>query len=205
MEGVDWSPEQPTWVPPNLSFSLDDMRLPWRFDKKFDYIHTRATMYMGCWGDFKNEVVQQAFDNLHPGGWFESQEIGSLVECDDTSLQSDAPLATWARVFYQAGLSMGRPRDAADKMCEWYKEVGFVDVEQRVFKMPIGRWAKCPRLKETGKYWQVCMDDALEGLSLRLFNEAFGWDEAKTKVGRFTSTLLRDKEEMLTRNCFRSC
>ena len=182
VNGVDWAPVQPDWVPHNLYFDTEDMRRPWEFGRSYDYIHTRATIYMGCWEDFKKDVVEQAFDNLRPGGWFESQEIGHLVMCDDGTLPADAPLATWARHLNTAAASQHRPRDVAGQMLEWYKEVGFVDVQQHVFKMPIGKWAADPRLMRAGAMWLLSLRERLEGLSQRIFNETFGWELAHITV-----------------------
>jgi len=43
--GTDISPIQPTWVPPNLKFEIDDAQLEWTFaDNDFDYIHIRCLM-----------------------------------------------------------------------------------------------------------------------------------------------------------------
>lgn len=40
--GVDLSPIQPNWVPPNVRFMVDDVESPWLHPKNhFDYIHSR--------------------------------------------------------------------------------------------------------------------------------------------------------------------
>lgn len=40
--GVDLSPIQPTWVPPNVQFMVDDLESPWlRAPNYYDYIHGR--------------------------------------------------------------------------------------------------------------------------------------------------------------------
>jgi hypothetical protein len=40
--GVDLSPIQPTWVPPNVKFMVDDVESPWLYPQNhFDYIHSR--------------------------------------------------------------------------------------------------------------------------------------------------------------------
>jgi len=37
--GTDISPTQPSWVPPNLSFQIDDAQLDWTFKEEyFDFI-----------------------------------------------------------------------------------------------------------------------------------------------------------------------
>jgi hypothetical protein len=35
---TDLSPIQPTWVPPNLQFLIDDCEADWAFERKFDFI-----------------------------------------------------------------------------------------------------------------------------------------------------------------------
>jgi Methyltransferase domain len=39
--GVDISPSMPTFVPPNVTFQIDDVEEPWTFLSPFDYIHSR--------------------------------------------------------------------------------------------------------------------------------------------------------------------
>jgi SAM-dependent methyltransferase len=43
--GVDLSPIQPSWVPPNVRFLVDDIESPWVYPRNhFDYIHMRNTV-----------------------------------------------------------------------------------------------------------------------------------------------------------------
>lgn len=40
--GVDLSPIQPRWIPPNVSFMVDDIEAKWPFPYEyFDYVHSR--------------------------------------------------------------------------------------------------------------------------------------------------------------------
>jgi hypothetical protein len=40
--GVDLSPIQPLWMPPNVRFMVDDVESPWLHGRdKFDYVHAR--------------------------------------------------------------------------------------------------------------------------------------------------------------------
>lgn len=40
--GTDLSPIQPTWVPPNVKFQIDDAEAEWTWERdSFDYIHIR--------------------------------------------------------------------------------------------------------------------------------------------------------------------
>lgn len=43
--GVDLSPIQPLWLPPNVHFVIDDVESPWLHPANhFDYIHSRHTV-----------------------------------------------------------------------------------------------------------------------------------------------------------------
>ena len=39
--GIDLSPIQPDWVPPNLRFLVDDMEDTWMSGDDFDFVHLR--------------------------------------------------------------------------------------------------------------------------------------------------------------------
>ncbi|KAK5658999.1 hypothetical protein OQA88_1085 [Cercophora sp. LCS_1] len=190
--GTDWSSAQPDWHPSNVRFELGNLRItPWAYaNGSFDYIHTRSTTYVGCWKDFSEEAIHQAFDCLRPGGWFESQEIGRSVNCDDGSVSVDTSLACWARNLDRAASLKGHPRDVAERVVEWYRDPGFVDVHQRVFKMPIGVWAADPALQKVGLCWGMSLGSGLGSLSSRLFHEALRMDYAK--ITEFLSRVRQD-------------
>lgn len=43
--GIDLSPIQPDWLPPNVRFIVDDAESPWLYPRNhFDYIHSRHTV-----------------------------------------------------------------------------------------------------------------------------------------------------------------
>lgn len=56
--GTDLSSIQPTWVPPNVNFQVDDCQLEWTFKTKFDLIHTLCMTE--CIKDW-DHLFQQAF------------------------------------------------------------------------------------------------------------------------------------------------
>jgi SAM-dependent methyltransferase len=57
--GVDLSPIQPGFVPPNVKFEVDDLEEPWTFTNKFDFIYSRTMS-----GSFKNwpRFFEQCFE-----------------------------------------------------------------------------------------------------------------------------------------------
>lgn len=57
--GIDLSPGQPTLIPPNLKFVVDDAEDLWVYHHKFDYIHGR--LMAGCFGDWPH-FFRQAYE-----------------------------------------------------------------------------------------------------------------------------------------------
>ena len=58
--GIDLSPIQPTWVPPNVKFEVDDIEDDWTFpENHFDLIFSKI-MLAGSIGDFR-KYFQQAY------------------------------------------------------------------------------------------------------------------------------------------------
>ena len=44
--GIDLSPIQPAWIPPNLKFIVDDLEDEWTYPPNhFDYVHIRHTLH----------------------------------------------------------------------------------------------------------------------------------------------------------------
>ncbi|RKK75809.1 hypothetical protein BFJ70_g17239 [Fusarium oxysporum] len=178
--GTDLSPIQPAEVPPNVHFYVEDSTDPWDFPQQFDYIHTRATS--GCWAAFETQIAEQAFAALEPGGWFESQEVDGKVCCDDGTLDPNGPLAAWSNDLIVASEKLGRPAILAATLKEVFERVGFVDVQQRIFKMPINGWARDSRLREIGYLWGANILEGLGGFSYQLFNKAFERTSAQIEV-----------------------
>ncbi|WAO97385.1 Hypothetical protein NCS54_01511000 [Fusarium falciforme] len=146
--GVDLSPIQPTFVPPNCRFEVDDINQEWSHpDNHFDFVHIRAMM--GCIPDW-TELFEKAFKHTLPGGWVESVELWGAAKCDDDTLKSDSPLYTWIDIFKSIGSLTGKPFFWDDKMAESIKKAGFINLTGRVIKVPIGTWPKDKTLKQWG-------------------------------------------------------
>lgn len=67
MIGVDISPIQPEFVPPNCRFELDDCCSPWTYPTNyFDLIHVRCMF--GSVADWP-QLYREIYDHLEPGGY----------------------------------------------------------------------------------------------------------------------------------------
>ena len=165
--------------PENVNFLVDDANNEDWGKKKYDYIHTR--MLLGSFEDFR-EIIKRSFDYLEPSGYMESCELYTTLYCDDGTLTEDSPFHEWTRFQDEAAMKIGRPVRIGNKLKRWYEQVGFVDVHEEVFKLPINAWPKDPRFKFLGRFWEQAFLDGLQGFSLALFDRALGWTQNEIEV-----------------------
>lgn len=173
---TDLSPIQPTLVPENLQFFIDDAESDWDWEP-FDLIHARCLS--GSIQDWPR-FYQQCFDHMMPGGRLEIQEHDSLIKSADTKVPPWT--SVWMNTLTKAFDDRGQSINAADKHARWMEEAGFVDIEDRVHQVPIGSWAKDKSLKELGRWHQVQMVDAVEPYTLAIFTDVLGRDVEETQV-----------------------
>ncbi len=181
IDATDLSPIQPTEVPPNVTFIIDDAEEEdWALNESYyDYIHTR--ILMGCFEDFKS-IIRKGFRYTKPGGWMESVDPMMPPFCDDGTMPADWPFKEWSETMEDAAKNANRPLEIANKLKRWYTEVGFVDVQEKVVKIPINSWPRDPRLKLLGKYWAENVLAGLQAFSLALFSRVFGWSKIQIDV-----------------------
>jgi len=127
--GTDISPIQPSWVPPNLRFEIEDATQPWTFaPDTFDFVHMRYLF--GAFTDW-NAAFAEAYKVLKPGGWLESFEASSQFHSDDGSLKEGSPMDQWAKVFTEAGKKFGRSFSVINDNVQLpgIEAAGFVDIK----------------------------------------------------------------------------
>ncbi|KFY01454.1 hypothetical protein O988_02726 [Pseudogymnoascus sp. VKM F-3808] len=174
IEATDLSPIQPSAVPANVQFIIDDAeQADWAIpENHYDFIHTR--ILEGCFTDM-GAVIATAFRHTKPGGYLECQELNAQPHCDDGTMPADWPFALYVDKLQEASLEVGRELDIAPKLRGWFEAAGFVDVQQRVFKAPLGRWPKDPAMKDLGHWWAENMSVGLAAFSLAYFSRVLGW------------------------------
>jgi hypothetical protein len=153
----------------------------WVFTHKFDYIHTRITA--GCWSDMRTQIIAQAFANLEPGGYFEAQELLAHPLSDDDTLLPSSPLAKWMEDIHAASDEADRDIRFAPLIKTWLVEAGFVDVQERVFKVPLGGWPRGRHWKHIGLLWQRNMLNGLSAFSLGLLSRFRGLSKEEIELG----------------------
>lgn len=182
--GTDISPIQPSWVPPNCTFYLDDAQLDWTFEPaSFDFIHIRA-LY-GSISDWPR-LYAQARDALAPGGWIENFELTILLRSDAPHVRDDPQhiFKRWAAVFCEAGDRLDRTLRIGNgyTMHRLLHEAGFEDVTQRYYQVPVGGWSSDPTYRKIGIYNLEFMEQSLEGFALFLLREIMKWTYERVQI-----------------------
>ncbi|TVY83636.1 Secondary metabolism regulator [Lachnellula suecica] len=179
VQGTDLSPIQPTWVPPNLTFIVDDCASTWPENKEYDFVHGRSMS-----GSFENwsTLFAEAFKSLKPGGWLEMQEFDVWFRSEDGELPEDSMITQWQKYLDEASLLFGKRLNVANEFEEKMIGVGFKNVTDDIIKVPIGAWPRDPKLKEQGRWLQAQMLESIEPVSLGYCSRILKWSEAQTRV-----------------------
>jgi len=171
--GTDLSPTQPTWVPPNSKFEIEDFLQPWTFAKdSFDLVHMR--MLFGSVDDWP-KLMGEAFKATKPGGWIESIEAKVPYQSDDNTLPADSKLIQWSLTGMEASEKIGKSFDIATKTKGWIQDAGFVNVKETILPVPVGVWPRDKRMKEIGQANLINMLEGLEGFSMAVYTRILGW------------------------------
>jgi hypothetical protein len=112
----------------------------------------------------------------------ESQDIMHEPCCDDGTMPDDWPYKEWSEYMDEAADQAERPLTVAHLLKQWYIEAGFVDVQERVIKLPINSWPRRRYLKILGKAWAENLLAGLQGFTLALFSRIFGWNKTEIEV-----------------------
>jgi SAM-dependent methyltransferase len=129
--GIDLSPVQPSWVPANIEFQIDDCEDTWTHRSKFDYIHIRSMA--GSIGDW-TKLLRQAYNQLQPGGWIEIQEFEVWIRSDDDSLERAPMIRLWQEQLNVAADTINKPMLVAPLMRSWLLQEGYSEVEETIIK-----------------------------------------------------------------------
>ncbi|RPA85607.1 S-adenosyl-L-methionine-dependent methyltransferase [Ascobolus immersus RN42] len=175
--GIDVSPIQNLWVPPNVKFEVDNFEDDecWEaYRKPFDFIHGRNLV--GSVRDWP-KLFRNIYDGLAPGGAVEFQESDAVgAYSEDGSVPKNSAIIQYNELLTEAGKRLGQRFDVVAEIKEYMKQAGFVDVREHRYKLPIGKWPKDTRMKELGVVAQEIMQTGVEAYALACLTRVLGWD-----------------------------
>ncbi|KAK0390825.1 hypothetical protein NLU13_0328 [Sarocladium strictum] len=174
--GVDLSPIQPAWLPPNVRFVVDDVESHWLYPPDyFDYIHSRhVVMAIRDWP----RLMRQSIMHLKPGGWVELQEIHHFpMGQHDRPISLNDPIAQYWSSIREGLSTLGVDSDiiASGELPAMMREAGFVNVKEQVIKIPLGTWPEGQVLKTVGLYWRTILLDGLQAIGMGPLTRGLRW------------------------------
>ncbi|KAH8193698.1 hypothetical protein TruAng_012135 [Truncatella angustata] len=186
--GIDLSPIQPTWIPPNVQFLIDDCEDEWLNGDNYDLIHLRVMSPV-----LKDvpKMCRQAFTNIKPGGWMEWQELHGWMQCDDGTMADDDPAFGIYKLAAEAFARLGYDIHLASKLDEPLKQAGFTNVQCVIKKIPVGTWARDRRLRLVGYYLKLVIQDFLPVLAKKPLL-ALGIDHIERELWRSLASKAMD-------------
>lgn len=113
---------------------MDDCIQEWAFaENSLDYIHMR--WLVGSVVDWP-KLFEEAYRCLKPGGYIESHEALSRMDCDDGTITEESAMRQWGKFFVEGGKKIGRPFTVVEDEVQKKSmdEAGFVEFEERNFK-----------------------------------------------------------------------
>lgn len=191
--GTDVSPNQPTWVPPNVKFEIDDCNTEWTWpDSSIDYVHARSLI--GVVDDWE-KFYRQAFRVLKPGGYVEDLAVSIVLSSDDGTVTDNCAVAQWGKVFTEGGKRMGRTfrivEDDVQKTC--MEKAGFVDVVVKDIRVPLGSWPQDKEQKELGMWTRIAIEADVEGYVNYIWGYVLGW--APEDIAKYCAAFRRELKD----------
>ena len=183
--GTDLSAIQPAEVPPNVFFEIADCTDDeWGYKlSSFDLIHTG--FMLGSLQSFYDLVTMSKRYLKRGTGWLECLELDIGPFCDDGTIPKDWGYAQYTDYLIEASKRVvpPRPMDTAQNIVTWIRQAGYVDVQERVDKMPLNPWPKDPRLKQLGQDWEQHLIQGIAAWSYKLFGErGLGWTRERIEI-----------------------
>jgi len=162
--GTDISPIQPSWVPPTVSFQIDDAEDEWTFGPgTFDLVHIRhLNGAIKDWG----RLLEQAYRSLKPGGYIDVSEYEMFLLSDDGTLSEDSSLFRFYALLNEASDKIGKEFRIAANLGPLLQAAGFVGTHHESMKLPLGTWPAEKKQKEIGAYLMLCTEDGFESFGM---------------------------------------
>ncbi|KAF5594780.1 methyltransferase [Fusarium pseudocircinatum] len=180
---TDITPTQPSFVPPNVEFQIDDAQLEWTFEpESFDFIHIRYLQ--GTIADW-DRLYGQMYKALKPGGWFQHIEpdLQMLSQNPEIKVDDEHIFTRWAKVFTQVGETIGCTFDFSNgKLSTLAKDAGFVSVAPQTHRIPVGRWPRDKEKKELGTFVGLSFSQALDGFVKLPLCEILEWSPEEMQL-----------------------
>ncbi|PGH13773.1 hypothetical protein AJ79_03472 [Helicocarpus griseus UAMH5409] len=200
--GIDITPIQRRFTPPNCTFEIHDMEADWPYGTTtttsttctpsstittvttctpatFDFIRTREIP--GAVHDYQ-KLFTQAYNHLKPGGYLEMQSMEANYFSDDGTHERAVSAVQWRRLLVEASRMVGKELGVEVGWKEAMERAGFRGVKEIVYKVPFSPWPKGPHWEELGRYQAAHIQEMVQAYSLALFTRVLGWSTKELDI-----------------------
>jgi hypothetical protein len=105
-----------------------------------------------------------------------------VVQCGDDTCPADYGYGRFVDLCIEGFRACGVDPLSMERNKELLLEAGFQDVQEKVWKVPIGPWPRDPKLKKAGLYNRAIMCDALQAVALAPLTRGLKWTTAEVEV-----------------------
>ncbi|MCJ1309622.1 hypothetical protein MMC25_003282 [Agyrium rufum] len=173
--GIDLVNIQPASIPRNLRFRTPrDYESPWTLgEDSWDLIHLQmAAGSVSSWP----EMYDRVFGHLKPGtGYFEQVEIDTRPRFSDGSYDETNQLVKWYEWLSDATARANRPIAYQKDTPDMLKSRGFVDIVERVIRLPINSWPLEQHEKNVGRWYNLGLCEGLEAMGMGPLTRNYNW------------------------------
>ncbi|KAH7159770.1 S-adenosyl-L-methionine-dependent methyltransferase [Dactylonectria estremocensis] len=176
--GLDLSPIQPAWVPPNVKFLVDDVEDQWLNGDDIDFVHLRNMIPI-----LKSPVglLKQAITHMKPGGWIELQDVDGQCHSDDNTIPDDWPIKRFTEHIVEGFAQFGTNSHAAVFGGQYLAEAGFVNIKHNYIKLPYGTWPRDKTTRLVGMYYRTACEEFFPAVGAVHFPR-MGWKKLEMEL-----------------------
>ncbi|KAA8622111.1 hypothetical protein SMACR_09744 [Sordaria macrospora] len=191
--GTDISPIQPTWLPPNACFEINDATKEWTYQENyFDFIHIRwLTGVIKDW----DSLYKEAYRCCKPGGWIEQLDCDAENLCFDGTMPNDSAMAQWGPIWKEVGRKTGLEFNvvSSNTMEKGLKNAGFTNIISEDYYVPLAPWSDDPKMKQLGLYQSAALTHDIEGFLVYFMSNYLGW--TPKEITNYAATVRREFRE----------
>jgi hypothetical protein len=97
-------------------------------------------------------------------------------------MDEESALVKWLALLKQGLQNLGRDVDRPLELAESLRQAGFVNVEQKSFKLPVGAWPKNKTLRLIGLYMRTVLIEGMQAISLGPLTRGLKWTKEEVEV-----------------------